>query len=93
MADGRLVMNPAEARAKASEMKNIANELETLLNAVSRKMQEIDNTETGIYQGSRRPAQLREELDSFRATFNLAHEQIVKSANDIITIANTAEAE
>lgn len=93
MADGRLVMNPAEARAKASEMKNIANELETLLNTVSRKMQEIDNTETGIYQGNRRPAQLRAELDSFRATFNLAHEQIVKSANDIITIANTAEAE
>ena len=41
MADGRLVMNPAEARAKASEMKNIANELETLLNNVSRKFLDL----------------------------------------------------
>jgi hypothetical protein len=36
---------------------------------------------------------LRAELDQFRGMFNLAHEQIVKSANDIIRIANTMENE
>ena len=37
--------------------------------------------------------ELRAELDQFRGMFNLAHEQIVKSANDIIRIANTMENE
>lgn len=100
MADGKLVMNPAVARAKAKEMTEIASELETLLNKVSRQMQEIDNGNTesdngnaGMYQGTRKAAELRAELDSFRSTFNLVHEQIVKSANDITTIANRIENE
>lgn len=93
MADGIMVMSPGEARVKANEMKKIAYDLESLLNDVSKKMEEIDSVETGIYQGSRRPAELRAELDAFRNTFNLAYEQIIKSANDIILIANTVEAE
>ena len=87
MADGRLVMSLDDARAKAGEMIRIASDLETLLNTVSKKMQEIDNVETGTYQGNRKPAELRAELDSFRSMFNLAHEQIV------IIIANVAESE
>lgn len=91
MADGILVMNPEEARAKASEMSKIAYQIETLLNDVSKKISEIDNVDTGIYQGNRRPAELRAQLDEFRSLFNLAYEQIIKSANDITTIANTIE--
>lgn len=93
MADGNLRMNPAEARAKAEEMKKIASDLETLLNEVSTRMEEIDNEDTGTYQGDRKPAELRAELDQFRSMFNLVHEQIVKSSNDIVKIANTMEAE
>ncbi len=93
MADGILKLSPAEARAKAQEMKKIADEMQTLLNEVSARMEEVDNVETGMYQGDNRPAQLRAELDDFRAIFNNAYEQITKSSNDIITIANVSEAQ
>lgn len=93
MADGIAVINPAEARAKASEMVKISQELEELLNMVSKSMEEINNEDTGIYQGSNRPAELRAELDDFRSVFNKTYEQIVKSADNIIAMANTMEAE
>jgi len=93
MANGIVVMNTAEARANAAEMKKIAVDLESLLNDVSKKIEEIDNVDTGVYQGNRRPAELRAELDQFRNVFNLAYEQIIKSADDITAIANTIEAE
>lgn len=90
---GQLKLTPAEARAKAQEMKKIADEMQTLLNEVSKRMEEIDNVETGMYQGDNRPAQLRAELDDFRAIFNRAYEQITKSSNDIIAITNVSEAQ
>lgn len=93
MADGILKLSPAEARAKAQEMKKIADEMQTLLNEVSKRMEEVDNVETGMYQGDNRPAQLRAELDEFRAIFNNAYEQITKSSNDIISIANVSESQ
>lgn len=93
MADGNIVMNPSEARVRANEMKKIASDLENLLNDVKQKIQEIDNVDTGVYQGDKKPAELKAELDSFSSIFNLAYEQIVKSADDIIIIANTMEAE
>ena len=93
MANGITVMNPAEARAKAAEMKKIAGELEALLNDVSMKINEIDNTETGTYQGSKKPAELRAELNEFRGMFVRVYEQIDKSAKNIIEIANTKENE
>lgn len=93
MADGRMIVNPAEARAKATRMKTIANELESLLNNVSREIEKIDNVDTGVYQGNRNPAELRAELDKFRNMFKLTYGQIIKSANDIISIANTMEME
>jgi uncharacterized protein YukE len=90
---GQLKLTPAEARAKAQEMKKIADEMQTLVNEVSKRMEEIDNVETGMYQGDNRPAQLRAELDDFRAIFNKAYEQITKSSNDIIAITNVSEAQ
>ena len=93
MADGSLKITPAEARAKAAELKSISSDIEMLLNEVSTKMEEIDSVEHGVYQGDNRPAQLRGELDSFRAMFDRAHEQIVKYANEINNIATTAENE
>ena len=46
MADGKFLMNPAEARVRANEMIKIASELEDLLNNISRAMEEIDNVDT-----------------------------------------------
>ena len=79
MADGKILMNPAEARVRANEMTKIASELEMLLNDISRKMEEIDNVDTGIYQGDKKPAELRAELDQFRGMFiSISHKIISK---------------
>lgn len=92
MADGKLRLNPAEARVKAQNMKQIASQLEELLNKVSQKMREIGSLDSGVYH-SMKAQQLRAELDSFGSMFHLVHEQIVKSANDIIAIADIKEKE
>ena len=91
MVTGEARLRPDEARAKARRMKEIANRLEEIMNNASKEIDKIDNVDTGIYQGNKNPAQLREELNSFRGKFNLTYGQITKSADDIISIANTKE--
>ncbi len=91
MADGIMIINPAEARAKATRMITIANQIEELLNNISREIDKIDNVDTGIYQGNKNPAQLKADLAEFRSKFNLTYGQVIKSANDIISIANAKE--
>ncbi len=89
MADGNTRMLPEEARDKAEQMKKLAENIEALLNDVDAKMQEINDEETGTYQGKYKPSELRSELDSFRATFYQASGQIKLFATDVITTANT----
>ena len=89
--NGVMIISPEDAILKAEEMKKVAGEIEGLLNNVSTKINEIDDVEAGVYQGRKNPAQLRAELDNFRDTFNLAYEQIIKSADDIIVVARTSE--
>ncbi len=93
MADGKMRINPAEARNKAIRMRTVATNLENLLNNVSREFNKINDVDEGIYQGNKNPAALRAELDSIKNLFHLTYEQILKSADDIITTANTMEAE
>jgi hypothetical protein len=91
MQNGVVVISPQEAIRKAGEMKTLAGQIEELLNTVSKRISEVDNVDTGMYQGRKKPAELRAELDSFRDVFNLAYEQIIKSADDIVTLANVSE--
>lgn len=91
MADGILVMSPEEARSKAIEMKNIATQLDELFNNVYTKIKEIDNVETGTYQGNNKPAQLRAQLEDFRKDFVLAYEQVIAFSDGIMTTANVSE--
>lgn len=93
MADGTMKLSPAEARAKAEEMKKNADEIQDLLNDIIGAFDEIDNTDTGTYQGSKNAVQLRGNLDEFSRFFPSVYEQITKSANDIITITTTSEEE
>lgn len=93
MADGNLKLTPAEARAKAEQMKSTANEIQTLLDEIITAFDEIDSTDTGTYQGSKNAVQLRGNLDEFSRFFPSVYEQITKSADDIITVVNTMELE
>lgn len=93
MANGIMIVDTDEARNKAREMRNIATEIEDLLNDVSKKIDEINNVDTGIYQGNKRPAELKAELDDFRKLFDLVYGQVLKSSDDIVNIANTMDQE
>ena len=93
MADGRFVMSPADARDKAEQMIAMGRQLGDLFDTVTKKIQEIDNTSTGTYQGDRKPAELRAQLESFRGTFERAVDQIIKSATDIKVMATVKENE
>lgn len=86
-----MIINPAEARAKAMRMKSIADQIKDLLDNISREIDKIDNVDAGVYQGNKNPAQLKQDLAEFRSKFHLTYDQVVKSANDIIAIANTKE--
>ncbi len=89
--NGIVVISPAEAIAKAGEMKNIANALSDLFKTVSAKIDEVNSVETGMYQGRKNPTELKEELEGFEKTFVLAYDQIIKSADDIIALARISE--
>ena len=93
MANGIMIVDTDEARNKAREMRNIATEIEDLLKDVSKKIDEINNVDTGIYQGNKRPAELKAELDDFRKLFDLVYGQVLKSSDDIVNIANTMDQE
>ena len=84
-------IEPQVARDRANEMRQIADRLEELLKQASNKMSEVNDGETEMYDGFRNPETLRGELNQFGATFHLTHEQIKKSAGDIIATANTME--
>ena len=93
MADGRFSMSPMVARDKADQMMAMGRQLDELFNTVTKKIQEIDSRETGTYQGDKKPAELRAQLESFRGTFERAVEQIMKSAMDIKVMATVKENE
>ena len=85
--NGVVVISPQEAIRKAGEMKSIAGQIEDLLNTVSKRIDEVNSVEAGMYQGDN----TKEELIAFRSTFNLAYEQIIKSAEDIVALAHVSE--
>ena len=91
MSDKQQKIAPQVARDNANEMRLLADRIETLLNEVSNKMMLINDGETEIYDGYKKPSELRGELDQFRQTFHITHEQIIKSAGYIIATANTME--
>lgn len=93
MADGIAKIQPAEAVSKAESMRQIANNIEMLLNEVDKRMQEINDESVGMYHGQYRPSELRSQLDSYRAQFNRFHEQIDSFANNVVNIAQQMLAE
>ncbi len=86
-------INPQEAMSKANNMKSIASNIEELLNKASRKLEEINDEDVGMYHGQRRPSELRAELDEYKQTFSRFHGQIDAYSDSIIAIAQKMLAE
>ena len=85
--NGIAKINPGEAMSKANSMKGIAQDIETLLNKVDTRMRDINDEDTGMYHGGRKPSELRAELDEYKQGFYRFHEQIDAFADNIIRIA------
>ena len=89
----RGLINPEEARSKASNMKQLADELHELLDLITKAFNEVNRDDSTMYKGTKAAGELRAELDDFSSTFNSVYEQITKSADNIIATANIKEAE
>lgn len=85
--NGIAKINPSEAMSKASNMKSLAQNIEDLLNKADKRMQEINDENTGLYHGKNKPSQLRSQLDEYKKGFYKFHEQIDIFADNIIKIA------
>lgn len=81
-------INPTEARAKASFMRNIAKDLNSLLDDVDKRMQLIDSEDEKIYSGSVGSASVRAEFDAYRREFIKFYSQIEKYAQNVEESAN-----
>lgn len=91
MSDTQQKISPQAARENAQNMANIGDQIEEILEEISRRMTEVNEEDSELYYGYKKPSELRAELDQFRGTFHLTNEQIHKSANDIVTTANVME--
>lgn len=81
-------INPSEARAKAGMMRNIASELNAVLDDVDKRMQLIDSEDERIYSGSVGSASVRAEFDAYRREFVKFYSQIQKYAQNVEESAN-----
>ena len=89
MADGIVKINKNEAIERAKQMEEIAASIETLLQNVKNKMNEINDEEMNLYYGGKKPSELSAELEEYSQEFANFHIQIDQFAENIITTANT----
>lgn len=89
--DEMLKLNTDVARAKVKDLRNCADDMKELLDKVSLAMQDINDEGTGMYQGAKKPAQLKNELDEFARTFVDVYTQIVNESDKIMNITTTSE--
>ena len=69
-------------------MRNVASELNALLDDVDRRMQLIDSEDERIYSGSVGSASVRAEFDTYRREFIKFYSQIQKYAQNVDESAN-----
>lgn len=87
------IISITEARSKAEKMKQIADSVNELLDLITRTFDEVNKDDSTMYRGTKTAGQLRDELDGLSNTFNLIYGQVIKSADNIITMTNVKEEE
>ena len=87
---GNLKIDKSEALSKSSNIRTYANNVKDILEAVSAKMNEIDDENAGIYQGTSRSRDLKEQLDVIKQNFEPIYNQIMAFANQIDMTVNAA---
>jgi hypothetical protein len=91
--DGQLKMLPEDARQRAKNIRNDAANMDEIFKTIRNYLDQINDESLGTYHGSRRPSELRAELDAFASTFGTFYGNVIKFAGDIEAAANVAEQE
>ena len=87
--DGKALIKPEDAKMSANMMKELANTVEMILEDVSTRMNDINDESVGMYHGQYKQSELRDKLDTYKATFSLFHDQIRAYADQVVLTANT----
>lgn len=87
--DGKALIKPEDAKMSANMMKELANTVEMILEDVSTRMNDINDESVEMYHGQYKPSELRDKLDTYKATFSLFHDQIRAYADQVVLTANT----
>ncbi len=87
---GNLKIDANEAKAKAINIRNYAGRVQEILDVISKAMNEIDDEGTGLYQGTSKSQELKEQLEIIKSNFEPIYKQIMAFANQIDMAASTA---
>ena len=87
---GNLKIDPNEAKGKAMNIRTYASRVEEILDTISKAMNEINDEGEGLYQGTNKAQELKEQLDVIKTNFDPIYKQIMAFANQIETAANSA---
>ncbi len=87
---GKLTIDPTEALNKANIIRKNANRVNEILTGISEQMQRIDDEGEGIYQGTSKAHELREQLNVIKTNFEPIYNQMLAFAGQIEAEANAA---
>lgn len=87
---GVLKIDPNEALSKASNIRTYATNVQDVLEVISKAMNEIDDEGSGLYQGTNKARELKEQLEIIKTNFEPIYNQIMEFSNQIVAAANTA---
>ena len=88
-------INPDEARARAESLRQSAEHLKDILNAVNEQMNRIGDSENdqAVSYSSKSDKEIRLEFERLYGEFPRFYNAIIKNADDIRDIANGMEEE
>ncbi len=87
---GKLTIEPNEALNKANIIRKNANRVNEILNGIATQMKRIDDEGEGIYHGTSKAHELRNQLEIIKTNFDPIYNQMLAFASQIETEANAA---
>ena len=87
---GKLTIDPNEAIRKAGVIRKCADRVNEILTNISKEMRRINDEGEGLYQGTSKARELRNQLDVIKTNFDPIYNQIIAYASQIEAEANAA---
>ena len=87
---GNSKIDTNEANARVTSIRTHADRVKDILDAIVVAMDNINNEDTNIYQGTTKAQELREKVDVIKSNFEPLYNQIMSFANQIEEAAANA---